>query len=390
MAKQQKKKTSSKAKPTPKPYAPAAHLIQDTKTATTERYSDVFTVHTIGQVSAITTTDDQSFTVVSNGTANLRIEVWNDRTVRFRTTVGPAGRDFSYARAEDAKPTFAKTALKEGRSVYTITTDLLKIEIAKATGKVTVSDKKSKAKLHEYATEFSARTTLLNGLEQVRIQLKTDKDEAIYGMGDKGWDTNLQGTYWANYNEDAFAFSKDRKTNYRSIPFYYGLRDGKAYGLFLDNTYRSHFDFNSTGDNLTTVWADGGEMDYYFFFGPDLSTVAAEYHNLTGKPELPPLWAMGFHQCRWSYYPESRVRELAATFRAKKIPCDAIYLDIDYMDGYRCFTWNKEHFPDPKGMIADLKEDGFHTVVMIDPGIRVDPDYHVYADGSEKGVWCKR
>jgi alpha-glucosidase len=131
-------------------------------------------------------------------------------------------------------------------------------------------------------------------------------------------------------------------------------------------------------------------MDYFFINGPSLDDVAVRYHELTGITELPPLWAMGFHQCRWSYYPESRVRELAADFREKKIPCDALYLDIDYMDGYRCFTWNKEHFPDPAKMISDLRDDGFHTVVMIDPGIRVDPDYHVYADGMEGDMFCRR
>jgi alpha-glucosidase len=174
------------------------------------------------------------------------------------------------------------------------------------------------------------------------------------------------------------------------MPFFYGLRQGKAYGIFLDNSYRSHFDFNSRKDGLATFWADGGDLDYYFFYGPGLTEVASQYHMLTGTPELPPLWAMGFHQCRWSYYPEKRVRELAADFREKQIPCDAIYLDIDYMDGYRCFTWNKDYFPDPKGMIKDLKADGFHTVVMIDPGIKVDEDYHVYTDGEEKDVFCRR
>ena len=131
-------------------------------------------------------------------------------------------------------------------------------------------------------------------------------------------------------------------------------------------------------------------MNYYFIYGPQLNDVAAGYHHLTGTHELPPMWALGFHQCRWSYYPESRVRELADTFRAKKIPCDAIYLDIDYMDGYRCFTWNKEYFPDPKKMIGDLRDQGFHTVVMIDPGIRVDDDYHVYQQMKENDYDCKR
>ena len=96
-------------------------------------------------------------------------------------------------------------------------------------------------------------------------------------------------------------------------------------------------------------------MNYYFFYGPDLLEVARQYTRLTGTPEMPPLWAFGYHQCRWSYYPESRLRKIAKEFRDRAIPCDALYLDIDYMEGYRCFTWNRKHFPHPGKMIKELR-----------------------------------
>jgi alpha-glucosidase len=141
--------------------------------------------------------------------------------------------------------------------------------------------------------------------------------------------------------------------------------------------------------HTTTFWAEGGEMNYYFLYGPSLPQVSRAYARLTGTHELPPLWALGYHQCRWSYYPHSRVMEIADTFRELEIPCDAIYLDIDYMDGYRCFTWNREHFPDPKGLIDELRSKGFQTVLMIDPGIKEDPDYAVYQDGLEKNAFLR-
>ena len=382
MAKKKKKPTL--------PYAPDPSLTHSDDAQGTNRYDDVYYEHSTGKITGIMQEGKRVFVVKTEGKARLRLEIVSDAVIRFRFTVGAPGRDFSYAVAEQARPRDAEAGMKEQKTHFLITTSALEIEIAKADGSVTVVDRKSGQVVHNFAAPFYGRSTLNRGLEQVRIQLKTDKAEAIFGLGDKAWDTNLQGSEWANWNEDSFAFGRQHKTVYRSIPFYYGLRAGVAYGLFLDNTYKSHFDFNSRGDGLTTIWADGGEFDYYFIGGPQLNDVATRYHQLTGTPELPPLWAMGFHQCRWSYYPESRVRELARTFRAKKIPCDAIYLDIDYMDGYRCFTWNKEYFPDPKGMIADLKKDGFHTVVMIDPGIRVDEDYHVYAEGMEEDVFCRR
>lgn len=370
-------------------FAPAAHLTSAEEATGTDRFDDVYTEHRIGKVSDIAADGNHAFVLKSEGKGCLRIECWNDDTIRFRFTVGKAGRDFSYARAEGVQPA-GEGKLTKGKDKYIIETAALNIAISREDGAITISDRASGATLHQTQGSLYGRSTLLEGVHQVRLQFETDKKEAFYGLGDKAWDTNLQGSEWSNYTEDAFAYGKDRKLLYRSIPFCYGLRNGHAYGLFLDNSYRSHFDFNAKKKGVATIWADGGDFDYYFINGPGLTEVATRYHQLTGTPELPPLWAMGFHQCRWSYYPEQRVRDLAASFRSKKIPCDAIYLDIDYMDGYRCFTWNKEYFPDPKKMIGDLKKDGFHTVVMIDPGIRVDEDYHVYADGVEKDVFCKR
>ncbi len=118
--------------------------------------------------------------------------------------------------------------------------------------------------------------------------------------------------------------------------------------------------------------------------------VVRAYSDLTGRPELPPLWALGYHQSKWSYFPEKNVKEIANKFRKLKIPCDAIYLDIDYMDGFRCFTWDKEKFPDPKRMIGELNEDGFKTVVMIDPGIKVDREYWVYNEAVKNNYFSKR
>ena len=169
-----------------------------------------------------------------------------------------------------------------------------------------------------------------------------------------------------------------------------GLKEGIGYGIFFDNSFRSHFDFAAERSEVTSFWAQGGEMNYYFIYGPGLLDVARSYTKLTGTPELPPLWAFGYHQCRWSYYPEIKLREVARGFRERAIPCDALYLDIDYMDGYRCFTWNKDHFPNPRKMVSELAEKGFKTVVIIDPGIKIDLDNDICNEGIDKGYFLKR
>jgi alpha-glucosidase len=165
---------------------------------------------------------------------------------------------------------------------------------------------------------------------------------------------------------------------------------GISYGIFFDNTFRSFFDFASQDSGKVSFWADGGEMQYYYIHGPHMMDVVKRYTMLTGSHPMPPLWALGFHQSRWSYYPESKVKQLAQTFRAKKIPCDAIHLDIDYMDGYRCFTWNKKYFPNPKKMIGDLTAKGFKTIVIIDPGIKMDENYWVFKEGRDNKYFCRR
>lgn len=215
-------------------------------------------------------------------------------------------------------------------------------------------------------------------------------EENFFGLGDKSGNMNLRGRKFQNWNTDAYSFGWDQDPLYRTIPFYIGVHQAVSYGIFFDNTFRSYFDFGNENHDKTSFWADGGELQYYYIHGPHMMDVLKRYQTLTGTHQLPPKWALGFHQCRWSYYPENKVREIAENFRANQIPCDAIYLDIDYMDGYRCFTWNKKYFPDPKKMIKDLLNIGMKTVVMIDPGIKVDDNYWVFKEGKENNYFCRR
>lgn len=215
-------------------------------------------------------------------------------------------------------------------------------------------------------------------------------DEVFLGGGDKASHLNLRGRRIQNWNSDTYSFAFNQDPLYKTIPFYIGVTQSKAYGIFFDNTFRTYFDFAAEDKTKTSFWSEGGELQYYFINGPQIMDVVKKYHYLTGTHYLPPTWALGYHQSRWSYYPEKNVRDLAHGFRSRQIPCDAIYFDIDYMEGYRCFTWNKKYFPDPKKMISDLAANGFKTVLMIDPGIKVDPNYWVFKEGQENKFFCRR
>jgi alpha-glucosidase len=130
-------------------------------------------------------------------------------------------------------------------------------------------------------------------------------------------------------------------------------------------------------------------MNYYFIGGKDIPRIIENYTGLTGRMPLPPYWSIGYQQCRWGYYPESEVMSVAQQFRDKKMPCDVIYLDIDYMDRYKIFTWDKERFPDPAGMTKKLNGMGFHLAVIVDPGIKVEKGYFASDEGLAKDLFVK-
>ena len=200
------------------------------------------------------------------------------------------------------------------------------------------------------------------------------------------------GKFIVNWNTDTFSYPIGTDPIYESIPFFYALHDGQAYGVFFNNTYRTWFDMGKTSPDRYSFGADGGELDYFVLTGGSERSpknVLTDYAELTGKTPLPPIWALGNQQSRWSYYPESRVREIADGFRKNRIPADVIYLDIDYMNGYRVFTWDKSRFPDPPKLISDLKAQGFQTVLIVDPGIKVDENYSVYRSGQQAGIFVK-
>ncbi|MBI5476963.1 MAG: glycoside hydrolase family 31 protein [Ignavibacteriales bacterium] len=225
--------------------------------------------------------------------------------------------------------------------------------------------------------------------EQISVWKEMPEDEHYFGFGEKAGSLEKKGKSYSNWNTDIPAYKADTDPLYQTIPFFYGIKKGITYGIFFDNTYYSFFNMGKESPNQYSFGATDGELNYYFIYGPKPNDVLQKYSSLTGHMPLPPRWSIGYQQCRWSYYPESKVREIASTFRKKQIPCDAIYLDIHYMDGYRCFTWDKERFPDPKQLVSDLAKDGFKMVVIIDPGIKKDSLYWVYNQGVQGDHFVK-
>ncbi len=323
----------------------------------------------------------------------VRLRVWvvSDKIIRFRyaTELG-FEPDFSYALDPAYQPEPVDfLEFKEKPDHFRITTERLICTISKDGLRARFLDR-SGTVLSEDERGFHYEYDAETGNDVVKMTKRVQAGEHYYGLGDKAANANLRGQRLTLWNSDRYGYEKGSDPLYKSIPFYTSVHQRIAHGIFFDNPFQSYFDFAAERTNVTSFWACGGEMNYYFLYGPTLREVTEEYTGLTGRPELPPLWALGFHQSKWSYYPDEQVRALADRFREERIPCDALYLDIDYMDGYRCFTWHPERFPNPRAMTDALALDGFKVVSIIDPGIKIDPDFFVYQQGIAGDHFCRR
>lgn len=321
----------------------------------------------------------------------LRLYVLSDSIIRFRYAVdGVFPDDFSYAIDNNQfKGNLAQLAFEEQENLFLLKTKALVCEIRKENLAIRILNHDGLV-ISEDEKGFHWEDNRNDGGEIVMMSKKVQGGEHYYGLGDKSCSLELRGKSFQLWGSDTYGYEEKSDPLYKNIPFYIGVHHSHAYGIFFDNSFRSFFDFGHERSNVSSFFAHGGEMDYYFIYGPEMLKVVGEYQALTGVPEMPPLWALGYHQCKWSYYPESVVKDITQEFRNRQIPCDAIYLDIDYMDGFRCFTWNKELFPDPKRMVKELRDNGFKTVTIIDPGIKIDKDYWVYQQGIENGYFCRR
>jgi alpha-glucosidase len=155
----------------------------------------------------------------------------------------------------------------------------------------------------------------------------------------------------------------------------------------LDNGYRGAYEF--ADDEEYRIVFSGGQYTEYVFAGPDMPEILRGYTWLTGRTAPPPLWSLGYHQCRWFDYTQDAVEQIGRRHRDLDVPLDALWLDIEYMDGYRVFTWNTDQFPDAPGMLARLREQGIRVITIIDPGVKYEPGYWVFDQAKERDVLCR-
>lgn len=337
----------------------------------------------IGVVEQVTARKDG--VELAAGPAKVRISIFRPGVVRIRFAPdGVFPKDFSWAVVESPEPPSFK--LEDAPNELSLTTETVVVRVQKSPLLLSFAD----ALGHVLLADETTLPMSWNS-HNVRVWKNMPAGEVYFGLGDKAGPMNRRDRAFTNWNTDAFGWGESSDPLYKSIPFFLALREGTAYGVFLDNTYRSSFDFGKESRDYFSFGAEGGELNYYFFAGPTPKRVLEEFTALVGRSPLPPLWSLGYQQCRYSYYPEARVREIARLLREKKIPADVIYLDIDYQQDYAPFTINRQRFPQFERMISDLRAQGFHTILITDLHIKKDPDhgYAPYDSGMANDVFLK-
>lgn len=316
--------------------------------------------------------------------ATLMLQPVNDSIVRVKLLVDHKPNLETTIAVEHEAFTVVQAQLEETTDTYKLVLPALTVQVSRDNAGITFYDKQG-VLISEDVGIYRA------GRGVYGCRKKMEPNSHVYGLGEKTSFLDKKGEKYDMWNSDVYdPHVPEIECLYVSIPFMIHFRYEKpAYGIFLDNPGRTSFDMR-TEEEAYSFKAESGTLDYYFIQGPELKDVVRHYSSLTGRMELPPAWAIGYHQSRYSYMNQEEVLTLARTFREKNIPCDVIYLDIHYMDEYRVFTFDPVRFPHPKAMIAELREMGIRIVPIVDPGVKKDPEYGPYQEGVRNDYFCRR
>ena len=311
-----------------------------------------------------------------------KVTIYTPSIIRVRLDKKPIEGNFSYAVVGEPQKTHAHITQDDEEII--ITTDSLKAIVKKQPFSIAFYTPDGKL-INE--DEHGLTTSWVG--ESVTTYKKLQDDEHFVGLGEKTGNLDRKGNGYTNWNSDVYGYSVTQDPPYSSIPFYIGIHHNLNYGIFLDNTFQTDFNFGASNNRFSSFGARGGEMNYYFIYNTRLADIIGSYTWLTGRMPLPPLWSLGYQQNRYSYYPATEVMRVARTLREKRIPADGITLDIHYMDQYQLFTWNKSRFPNPALMNDSLRKMGFRTTVIVDPGIKVEKGAPAYESGLKDDVYIK-
>ena len=327
---------------------------------------------------------DHGVNIKTTDNEEVQIRAYSPTIVRIRIAPSTLAASPSFAVIREAGAEF-KNIAASGDNI-TLTTDSLKIVVQKNPLRIDFYNSEG-----EWLDGDAASLGVSWQGTEITSYRKLTNDEKFIGLGEKTGPLNRRDQSYVHWNTDAPGYGDNQDPLYSTMPFFMGIHANSLFGIFYDNSYRSFFNFGgSTDGTMYSFGADGGPMDYYFFGASSVTGMLKDYTWLTGRMNMPPLWSLGYQQCRYSYMSQQQLLDVAHRMRQDTIPCDVMYCDIDYMKGYRIFTWNPETFPDPKAMTDELKSMNMHLVTIVDPGIKIDSNgYQPYLTGLQHHYFAR-
>jgi len=326
---------------------------------------------------------------IHSGPWFMRVTALADDILRVRAAAaGELPEDASWAVPEEMRGRSIPVSVKPNIDGVEFQTAALRVRIERSPLRLIVSDLAG----HVISADDPTRAVDVVG-SGFTLRKVLPQTEHFFGLGDKTGPLDRRGQAFGLWNTDAYRFQESTDPLYKSIPFFVAAGGpGGSYGILLDNTWRSWFDFGKQDPQTLAFGAAAGPIDYYLIYGPSVHHVVERYTDLTGKPPLVPAWALGFQQSRYSYMSAAEVHRIADRLRAERIPADVIWLDIDYQDRNRPFTTNPATFPDLPALTRDLRHQGLRLVVITDLHIAAAPDqgYAPYDSGIAGDHFLKR
>ncbi|HTD75362.1 MAG TPA: TIM-barrel domain-containing protein [Steroidobacteraceae bacterium] len=310
---------------------------------------------------------------IHSGSWTLRVTALADDILRVRAAAGGAlSEDASWAVVDDMRQRSVHVNVKQNADSAEFKTAVMAVRIERSPLRIIVSDLKG-----QVITADKPTVALEQNGNGFVLHKDLSQKEHIFGLGDKTGPLDRRGQAFTLWNTDAYRFQESTDPLYKSIPFFVSTGgSGGSYGILLDNTWRSWFDFGKQDPQILSFGSAGGAIDYYVIYGPSVRRVVERYTDLTGKPPLVPAWGLGFQQSRYSYMSAEEVHGIADRLRSDHIPADVIWLDIDFQDRNRPFTVNPKEFPDLAGLAGDLRQQGLRLVTITDLHIAAAPDQH--------------
>ncbi|NDV84010.1 glycoside hydrolase family 31 protein [Bacteroides sp. 51] len=302
------------------------------------------------------------------------VKVWFDQAGTF------IRNNESFAVVNEQLEEIEGISVNEEPACYEIFTSKLRIRVNKNPMQLQIFDKWQKLVFSDFKERgHVADSTAVKAYKVLR------GDENFFGLGEKTGPLNRRGRSYKMWNSDRPCYSVSEDPLAKSIPFF---MSSYRYGIFLDNTYKTEFKFGTESDEYYSFEAPDGAFVYYFIFGKDYKDIQQQYIALTGKPIMPPKWALGFAQCRGLYTKEAQALDIAAEFRKRQIPCDIIYQDIGWTQNLQDFEWRKGNYTDPKGMLSKLADQGFKMIVSQDPVVS-QRDNPQWVEADKLGYFVK-